>query len=162
MVVGVILERQMEGFKVDIGSAFPAGLSYEEGFETSSRKNRVQWPVGSVVYARVTLANKDMDPEVACISPSGKAKGYGKLDGGVLIKCSLSLCRQLLARNCAVLKYLGKKVPYEIAVGLNGRVWIKSQTCRHTILVANTIKLSENLPEEQVEELVAEMIAAAT
>lgn len=162
MIVGIVLERQTEGFKVDIGSAFPAQLNYEDGFEVSSRKNRVQWPAGSVIYGRVTLANKDMEPEIACVTPSGKAKGYGKLDGGIVIKCSLDLCRSLLARNCAVLKFLGKKVPYEIAVGLNGRVWIKSQTSRHTILVANTIQLSENLTYDQVEDLVSRMISAAT
>ena len=160
-MIGVVLDKHMEGFKVDIASAYPAALGWE-GFETSSRKNRVQWPVGTTIYARVTLANKDMEPEIACKAANGKTKSYGKLEGGIIIKTSLSFCKQLLARDCAILKYLGKKIPYEIAVGLNGRVWINSQTTKHTVLVANTIKLSENLPDNKIEELVTQMIEAAT
>jgi exosome complex component RRP40 len=160
MVIGIVLEKHMEGFKLDIGSAHSATLNWD-GFEPSSRKNRPQWPPGSVVYGRVSLANKDMEPEIVCTAPSGKAEGYGLLEGGVVIKCSLAHARSLLSPNCAVLKFLGKKIPYEIAVGLNGRVWINSATSRNTILIANTIKRSENLPAQQVEQLVQQMIEAS-
>merc|ERR1712137_852115 len=139
MVIGVVLEKHAEGFKLDIGSAHSASLEWA-GFEPSSRKNRPQWPPGSIVYTRVILANKDMDPEVACVAQIGKAEGYGILGGGIMINCSLSESRKLLNPQCEVLKYLGKKIPYEIAVGLNGRVWVNSNTPRRTILVANTIK----------------------
>ena len=160
MIIGVVLERHMEGFKLDIGSPHPAVLNWT-GFELSSRKNRPQWPVGSLVYCRVIVANKDMDPEVACVAANGKAQGYGQLEGGILIKCSISLCRSLLSPDCPVLKYLGKKIPYEIAVGMNGRVWINSQSCKHTILVANTIQRAESLSDDQTAELVKQMIEAA-
>ena len=161
MIIGVVLEKHMEGFKVDIGSAFPAALGWE-GFETSSRKNRVQWPPGSLIYGRVTLANKDMEPEIACKAANGKVSGFGKLDGGILVKCSLDLCRQLLTRDCAVLKFLGKKIPYEIAVGLNGRVWINSQTHKHTMLVAEVIRNSEILSEDRIEKMVAAAVEKST
>lgn len=160
MVIGVVTDRHQEGFKVDIGSAYQAALSWE-GFEASSRKNRAQWPPGSTIYARVTLANKDMEPEIECKAANGKTKAFGKLDGGIIFRCSLSYCRKLLARNCPVLKYLGKKIPYEIAVGLNGRVWINSQSPKHTILVSNTIQLAEHLSEDKIEEMVSKMIESA-
>lgn len=36
-----------------------------------------------------------MDPEIECVDPrDGKAHGYGQLEGGLLVTCSLQLCRQ--------------------------------------------------------------------
>lgn len=160
MVIGIVTDKHLEGFKLDIGSAHPASLDWS-GFEASSRKNRPQWPPGSLVYGRVILANKDMEPEIACTAANGKAEGYGLLEGGILIKCSLTLARSLLTPNCPVLKFLGRKIPYEIAVGLNGRVWINSKSVQHTILIANTIKRSETLDEDQTEDLVQQMIESA-
>ncbi|CAG8641630.1 13919_t:CDS:1, partial [Funneliformis caledonium] len=51
--------------------------------------------IGSLVYARVSSANKDMEPELECINPStNKADGFGELEGGYVIKCSLRYCRK--------------------------------------------------------------------
>ena len=160
MIIGVVLERHQEGFKLDIGSSHPAALNWT-GFELSSRKNRPQWPVGSMVYCRVILANRDMEPEVACVAANGKTQGFGQLEGGIMIKCSINQCRSLLSSDCSVLKHLGKRIPYEIAVGMNGKVWINSQSVKHTVLVANTIQRAEFLSEEQTAELVKQMIEAA-
>jgi exosome complex component RRP40 len=49
------------------------------------------------VYARVSLANKDMEPELDCVNPStGKSDGYGELKEGFVIKSSLGLARRYL------------------------------------------------------------------
>ena len=73
----------------------------------------------------------------------------------------MGLCRQLLSRDCPVLRYLGKRIPYEIAVGLNGRFWINSENAKHVILISNAIQRSEGLSEDQVEEMVSKTIDAA-
>lgn len=50
---------------------------------------------GTLVYARVTLANKDMEPELDCVNPTtGKADGFGELKDGFVIKSSLGLARR--------------------------------------------------------------------
>ncbi len=48
------------------------------------------------MYARVVLANKDMEPELACMSARNKAEGYGELTGGYMIKSSISLAYRYL------------------------------------------------------------------
>lgn len=53
--------------------------------------------VGTVVYARVVVANKDMEPELVCTAATGKAEGFGILAGGYMVKCSLSLARQYVS-----------------------------------------------------------------
>lgn len=51
--------------------------------------------MNSLIYTRVSLAHKDMDPEVECFdAQSRKSEGFGELKGGLLVKCSLGMCRQ--------------------------------------------------------------------
>lgn len=51
--------------------------------------------IGTLVYCRVSLANRDMEPEVECFDPAtGKSEGFGELKGGLVVDCSLQLCRQ--------------------------------------------------------------------
>jgi exosome complex component RRP40 len=83
MVVGIVASVGATQMTVDIGGAAPASLD-NLAFEGASRKNRPNLKPGSLVYARVTLANKDMEPEVSCLSTSGKAEGFGALDDGYL------------------------------------------------------------------------------
>jgi len=64
----------------------------------------------------------------------------------------------LLAEDSAVLSALGGDVPFEIAVGINGRVWVRSVSALSTVLVSNAILNSEHMTKEQVQEMVALMI----
>lgn len=50
--------------------------------------------IGDIVYARLCVANKDMEPELDCRDVSGKSSGMGQLTGGFMITCSLGLCRK--------------------------------------------------------------------
>jgi exosome complex component RRP40 len=51
--------------------------------------------VGTVIYARVTLALPFCEPELECFDPkTGKAQGFGDLAEGMLIRnLELSKCR---------------------------------------------------------------------
>ena len=50
--------------------------------------------VGDLVYARLLVANKDMEPELVCIDSDGRSSGYGVLRGGFMIHTSTSLARK--------------------------------------------------------------------
>ena len=112
------------------------------------------------MYARVTLANKHMDPELDCVSSSsGKAEGLGPLIGGMLFKTSLAMARRLMLSKPAeqgglvILEELGEAgIAFEIAVGRNGKVWVDSKTCMITLAIGKAIQETDerNLsPEEQ-------------
>ena len=102
-----------------------------------------------------------MSPEVACVTLGGKVGVFGPLKDGLLINCSLTYCRSLLSQSSPILQILGKTVPYEIAVGLNGRVWINSETYANTVLVSNAILKSEGLSQDEMVLLVNDMVNAA-
>ncbi|PPQ74427.1 hypothetical protein CVT26_001410, partial [Gymnopilus dilepis] len=92
-VIGTIVQKVGEGYRVDIGAAHLASLD-ALAFEGATKRNRPNLKVGSLVYARVSLAHKDMDPELECFdAQTRKAEGYGELKGGFVVRCSLKMCR---------------------------------------------------------------------
>jgi exosome complex RNA-binding protein Rrp4 len=106
------VQKAGEGFRVDIGSAHPASLD-GLAFEGATKRNRPNLKVrraqfsqkilranfcaqiGNLIYARVSLAHKDMEPELECFdAQTRKAEGFGELKGGFMVRCSLAMCRR--------------------------------------------------------------------
>ena len=82
-----------------------------------------------------------MDPELECFdAQSHKSEGFGELKGGFMLRCSLEMCRLLLDPSHFLLPRLGQKFPLEVAVGVNGRVWVDAKDPRKTIAVARCIE----------------------
>ena len=70
-----------------------------------------------------------------------------------------SLVARLLARDAPVLAALGKHVKYEVAIGHNGAVWIRSGNTLDTIIVSNAVENAEHLDEAQVAPMVDQIVA---
>jgi len=157
-VVGTVVTKVVESYKLDLGSAHQALLPVL-AFDGATKRNRPNIAVGTLIYARIAVANKDMEPELECVNPTtGRADGFGELKSGYVIKCSLGLCRRLLNPNSLILALLGKKFPFEIAVGMNGRIWINSGSTATTIKIARAIQDSEYMSEQQCREMVKHLI----
>ncbi|XP_001605422.1 exosome complex component RRP40 [Nasonia vitripennis] len=153
-VVGVVTQKAGDIFRVDIGANEPAALSYL-GFEGASKRNRPDVQVGDIVYAKLIVASKDMESELVCVDSFGKKGKLGVLSpNGMLLTCSLSLVRKILKANCPLLRLLSEELKYEIAVGMNGKIWIKSKSSvEDTIAVANAILAAEFTPPEEYQSL---------
>eukprot|EP01111_Echinosteliopsis_oligospora_P008961 TRINITY_DN2536_c0_g1_i1.p1 TRINITY_DN2536_c0_g1~~TRINITY_DN2536_c0_g1_i1.p1 ORF type:complete len:251 (+),score=61.34 TRINITY_DN2536_c0_g1_i1:52-804(+) len=132
MVVGIVLEKYGDNYKVDIDGSVPATLSILS-FEGASRRNKLTIPNGAPIYARVAVANKDFEPEIVCVSQKNKADGYGELMGGFVFQVSIGHALSMMKPTCYLLKALGNITSFEIAVGMNGRVWINSANILDTI-----------------------------
>jgi len=142
-VLGQIISRAGEGYRVDIGAAHPASLD-GLAFEGATKRNRPNLKVNSLVYARVSLAHKDMEPELECFdAQTRKAEGFGELKGGFVVKCSLGMSRLLLDPNHFLLPLLGSRFPLECAVGTNGRVWVDTKSTQNTIVVGRCIEAAD-------------------
>ncbi|CAK9810035.1 Exosome complex component RRP40 [Anthophora plagiata] len=142
-VVGIVTQRGGDIFKVDIGASEQASLSYL-AFEGATKKNRPDIQVGDLVFAKLLVASKDMEPELACIDSNGKEKNLGALSSdGMLFTCSLSLIRKILNHSSPLFKTLARSQAFEVAAGMNGRVWVKARTIQETIAVANAILAAE-------------------
>ncbi|KAF7314443.1 hypothetical protein MKEN_00917100 [Mycena kentingensis (nom. inval.)] len=139
-VIGVIAQKAGEGFRVDIGSAHSASLD-GLAFEGATKRNRPNLRIGNLVYARISLAHKDMEPELECFdAQTRKAEGFGELKGGFLVRCSLGMCRLLLDAKHFLLPILGERFELQVVTGVNGRVWISTKELKETIAVARCIE----------------------
>jgi exosome complex RNA-binding protein Rrp4 len=53
--------------------------------------------VGDLLYAKLLVANKDVEPELVCIDSNGKSNGMGVIKGGgFVVHTSCSLARKLV------------------------------------------------------------------
>ncbi|KAF9604169.1 hypothetical protein IFM89_003293 [Coptis chinensis] len=123
--------------------------------------------VGKLMYVQVVKANADMNPELSCTDVNGKAAEFGPLKHATCLNhqlvchefvssfkqsfgdkkfiCQFVIYRLLSSPTCPVLEALGKKLSFEIAVGVNGRVWVNAKSPSTVILVSNAIMTSESL-----------------
>ncbi|KAF6263300.1 hypothetical protein COO60DRAFT_1458208 [Scenedesmus sp. NREL 46B-D3] len=112
-----------KNFVVDVGAPFPAQLPLL-AFEGATRRNRP-----SLVTATSWQVQRVWRPE-------------RRLCAGV----QLGHARALLARPPApVLAALGAKLQFELAVGMNGRVWLDSSSCSTTVKVANVLQHAQGV-----------------
>ncbi|KAK2587971.1 hypothetical protein KPH14_004052 [Odynerus spinipes] len=152
-VIGIITQKAGDIFKVDIGAKEQASLSYL-AFEGATKKNRPDLQVGDAVFAKLVVAIKDMEPELVCVDSQGKEKKLGVLSSdGMLFTCSLSLVRKLLNPDCPLFNMLAKNQAYEIAIGMNGRIWIKTKSVQQTIAIVNAILAAEYTYPNKMQDL---------
>ncbi|XP_003698781.1 exosome complex component RRP40 [Apis florea] len=156
-VVGIVTQKGGDIFKVDIGASEQASLSYL-AFEGATKKNRPDIQVGDLVFAKLLVASKDMEPELVCVDSHGKEKKLGALSSeGMLFTCSLSLIRKILNRNSPLFKTLAHNQAFEVAAGMNGRVWVKARTIQETIAIATAILAAEYAPPNSIKKLCSDI-----
>lgn len=160
-VIGVVADKHAEDYRLQIGAAAPALLPVL-AFDGATKRNRPHLEVGALVYARIVLAHRDMEPEASCAAPPGMgAKDwvtnesvFGELAGGHIFNCPPALCRRLTMDDCPVLDALGSVAPFELAVGINGRVWINSSAAAAVVLAQSAILRSEGIADAEHSALV--------
>lgn len=155
MVIGTIVEKHSELYRVDIGLSQPAVLP-ALAFEGASKRNKPNLEVGQLMYMRVRVANKHTEVELTCTSPLVKTDWvnqgalFGPLNGGFVFTTTGCAARGLMDNDHPVLELLGTKLAFELAIGANGRVWVNAEAPAQTIVVANILQLAETRTPEQL------------
>ncbi|KAM3714809.1 hypothetical protein ACJW31_01G362100 [Castanea mollissima] len=138
------------------GLAFLPVLAFEGG----TRRNIPKFEIGTLLYVRVVKANPGMNPKLSCTNASGKAAEFGQLKDGYMFESSTGLSRIYApdSPTCPVLDALGKKLSFDTAVGLNGRVWVNASSPSTVIVAANAIMNLESLSGVQQRIMVEKLI----
>lgn len=159
-------------YRINLNAAHTALLSNLQ-FEGATKRNKPIFQPGQLLYARIASIDNDsniLDPFLSCMNgPHDEGvprkdwmtnEGcYGELRGGTCCKISTGLARELLHPQNTVLSELAKaKIPFEIAVGVNGLLWIHSAAPEYTILIQNAVQNSAVMTEEQVRSMVKSLV----
>ncbi|KAG7383290.1 Exosome component 3 [Phytophthora pseudosyringae] len=186
-VIGIVTDRNAEFYRVNIGAAqslftheantsnsvaFPHSASATLGslaFDGATKRNRPSLRLGSLVYARVSKTNPDVEPEITCEAPPSVTKKdwmtglaiYGELNDGYVFKTSIGLAKSLLHEDCQVLSSLGKKLAFEVAVGVNGIVWVNAKTTKNITIISNAVMNSEAMSASEVDAMVSRLLEDA-
>ncbi|KAM6306182.1 exosome complex component RRP40 [Aegotheles albertisi] len=156
-VLGIVTAKAGDVFKLDVGGSEQASLSYL-AFEGATKRNRPNVQVGDLIYGQFLVANKDMEPEMVCIDSSGRSSGMGIIgQDGFLFKVSLGLIRKLLAPKCEIIQELSQLYPFELVLGMNGRIWVKAKTVQQTLIIVNILEACEYMTAEQRKQALAKL-----
>ncbi|GFS89994.1 exosome complex component RRP40 [Nephila pilipes] len=150
-VIGIVLKKGSDEALVDIGSSEPAVIDLLS-FEGATKRNKPALKTGDVLYAKILTASKDTEPELVCVNSYGKSVGFGVVpDNGYVLNVPLEYCRRLLMPNSPILKRLGTILPYEIAIGVNGRIWVKSTNNERTLVIVQALIVLEYATSTEID-----------
>lgn len=127
-VIGYITGVYGDFFKVSLQQHSPQVQLSMMAFPNATKKNRPNFKVDQAVYARVSEAVAEIDTEIECFdAETGKEGGFGFLDeSGYIFEVNMNFARELLFnKSCVFLEKLAARCAFEIAIGINGRIWIK-------------------------------------
>ncbi|CAB4256823.1 similar to Saccharomyces cerevisiae YOL142W RRP40 Exosome non-catalytic core component [Maudiozyma barnettii] len=156
LVVGIITGAFGDSYRVSLSSfSTPVSLSYM-AFPNASKKNRPTLVIGDLVYARVCNAEKELEAEIECVdSTNGSDAGFGLLENGMVIEATLGFTRSLLFNNeFPLLRELAQHCKFEIAIGVNGKIWIKTDEVKETIACYRSISDCQGQPQEKFQEII--------
>lgn len=156
-VIGTVTGTFGESYRVSL-SNFSSNVSLNSmAFPNATKKNRPNLKVGSLIYARISHADPEIDVEIECLDPTtGKDGGFGVLENGYVFEVSLAFARTLLFdQNFPLLNLLVKRCKFEIAIGLNGKIWVKTDDLRHSLAVSKSIENSQFVKKDQFNKIIA-------
>jgi len=152
---------------VNISAQKPTLLA-KLAFDGATKRNRPELKKGDVIYCRVVSAHPHMEPMLSCTAPvdrgvrkdwsSGEAL-YGELRGGLLVKVSSATARGLLHPKSAVLTRLGAKLSFEVAVGINGVVWVRAADVVDMVVIRNALLHCQGLSATNAAAMVDALLA---
>lgn len=160
-VIGVVTNKQGDFYRVDIGASDQATLN-SLSFEGASKRYRPNVQVGDLIFGKLVVADRDVEPELSCVDPgNGKAKGMGILQNaqgtGFMFRVSLNLARKILSTECNLLTELGSRLPFEVTIGMNGFVFVAAANHKQVLVVMDVIMASELLDNEGIRRLLGQL-----
>ncbi|XP_076263280.1 exosome complex component Rrp40 isoform X2 [Rhynchophorus ferrugineus] len=147
---GIITKKSGDTLRVDLGSAESASLSML-AFEGATKKIKPDVNIGDIVYAKVLNAHKEMEPELVCIDQYYKAGRLGVLpNNGFLINTNQKLTQMLLNAENPLLRTLGRQFPYEIVVGVNGKIWFRANQTKEMLTLCKMFEEAKNQSDQVI------------
>lgn len=157
-VVGLVSQTYGNYFVVSVANFSSTCVLPFMAFPNASKKNKPKLKTGDLVYARVSKAHPNLPAELECMdSSTGAKEGFGLLEeeNALVIDISLAFARELLFNlDYPLLPELSKVVEFEVAIGVNGKLWIKTADTLSTLACYKIVSEAEHASPAQFHDII--------
>ena len=134
-VIGTVVDITFNGWLIDFGGAQNAFLPVSEVPKYINRNElRDFLDFGESVSVKV------WDVKSRGVDVSMKMRGFGKIEGGMIIQCSPNKVPRIIGKEGSMVKMIKDATGCNITVGQNGRVWISGNTIDGELATKNIIE----------------------
>jgi exosome complex RNA-binding protein Rrp4 len=160
-VIGTIISKSAEHYKVDINTYSPALLGSME-FQGATKTSKPILKVGDLIYSKIIKKNKYDSPLLSCISDKGGKSWstgeafFGILKEGHLIKVPLNRIDKLLSDENNFFGRLSDAVEFDYWIGHNGIAFIKAKDNKIIMKIERVILywISKHISPNELEILI--------
>jgi exosome complex component RRP4 len=134
VVIGKVENVTFNGWVIDINTAENAFLSLMEVPRYVNKDDlREVMDIGDMVFAKIYSINK------RGIDLSVKLKGFGKLEGGIIIGINSNKVPRIIGKEGSMISLIKEETNCRITVGQNGLVWISGKKVEDELFAKRAI-----------------------
>ncbi|MFH1522054.1 MAG: exosome complex RNA-binding protein Rrp4 [archaeon] len=134
-IIGTIVDITFNGWLIDFGGAQNAFLPVSE-VPRYINKNEMQeyLDFGESVIVKV------WDVKSRGVDVSMKMRGYGKIEGGMIISVGPNKVPRIIGKEGSMVKLIKSATGCDITVGQNGKVWISGKNTDNEVITRKIIE----------------------
>jgi len=134
-IIGTIVDITFNGWLIDFGGAMNAFLPVAEVPKYINRNELQDFlDFGEVVVVKV------WDVKSRGVDVSMKMRGFGKLEGGMIISINSNKVPRIIGKEGSMVKMIKDSTGCDITVGQNGKVWISGTSIENELSTKNIIE----------------------
>ncbi|SBT80599.1 exosome complex component RRP40, putative [Plasmodium malariae] len=160
LVIGIVKSKKLDYYIMDINCNCECIIHKIESFKYATKSCFPNLMNGTLLYMIVEKINLDNNSVVASCINSADVKSWinyenylGELVDGFLFPVNISYSKSLIGDRCYILDLIGKDINYEIAIGHNGRVWVKTDDPQETNMIHSALRYSYGMTKTQMDVL---------
>ena len=156
-IIGTIVDITFNGWLIDFGGAQNAFLPVSEVPRYINKNEMREFlNFGESVIVKV------WDVKSRGVDVSMKMRGFGKIDGGMIISVSPNKVPRIIGKEGSMIKLIKSATGCDITVGQNGKVWISGKDGDSEVATKKIIEfIAENITivglTEKVEKFIKNM-----
>lgn len=156
-LIGIVVADKSENLGVDINSFSDCYISKFTDFKHASKSSCPNIQCGALLYMIVKAVSSDASNVRASCINSMDIKSWvnyenylGELIDGCMFEVNQAITHSLLGDKCYILDFIGEDIKYEIAIGHNGRIWIKTDDPLDTNLIYRALMMTFGKDREEM------------
>ena len=156
-IIGTIVDITFNGWLIDFGGAQNAFLPVAEVPRYVNKNEMAEFlNFGETVIVKV------WDVKSRGVDVSMKMRGFGKIEGGMLISIGANQVPRVIGKEGSMVKMIKNATGCEVTVGQNGKIWISGHDTDNEVAAKKIIELiADNVTvsglTDRVEKFIGEM-----